>query len=193
MAINTQTLTIEDFVQRYADDGPFELVDGEMIPVTPQVLGSGRTGGLLYRLVANYVYDNGLGEVLIETPFVITLDRSRWVTGSRVPDVMFYTTERFESFKQAYADWESIPVVGAPDFAAEIVSPTDSFTDVSRKVERYLDDGVKLIWAVDWQAKTIQARAAGSNQITTFGREDTISADAIIPGYELDLTQLFSP
>lgn len=191
MAIDTQALTIEEFVQRYGESGPFEYVDGEFMPVAPQVTGSGRAGGSLYRLIANHTDEHDLGEVFIETPFVLTFDRSRWVAGSRVPDVMFYSKPRFEQFKQDYPDWESIPVVGAPDFVAEIVSPTDSFTEVSDKVRRYLDDGVQLVWVVDWRAKTIQTHAAGSNQILTFSAADTLSADPVIPDFTLELVQYF--
>ena len=191
MTINTQALTIEDFVQRYGDDGPFEYLDGEFMPVAPQVSGSGRAGGSLYRLLANHVDEHDLGEVFIETPFVLTLDRSRWVTGSRVPDVMFYSQQRFEQFTQDYPDWETIPVVGAPDFVAEIVSPTDSFTEVSDKVRRYLDDGVQLVWVVDWRAKTIQTHAQGSNQSLTFSATDSLSADPVIAGFTLELEKYF--
>ena len=191
MTINTQALTIEDFVQRYGDDGPFEYLDGEFMPVAPQVSGSGRAGGSLYRLLANHVDEHDLGEVFIETPFVLTLDRSRWVTGSRVPDVMFYSQQRFEQFTQDYPDWETIPVVGAPDFVAEIVSPTDSFTEVSDKVRRYLDDGVQLVWVVDWRAKTIQTHAQGNNQSLTFSATDSLSADPVIAGFTLELEKYF--
>src|SRR5690606_6594669 len=102
-----------------------------------------------------------------------------------------YSKQRFEQFKQDYPDWESSPVVGAPDFVAEIVSPTDSFTDVSDKVRRYLDDGVSLVWVVDWRAKTVQTHAGGSNQILTFSTADTLNADPVIPDFALELSQLF--
>lgn len=191
MAINTQQLTLEAFVERYGDDGPFEYLDGEFVPVTPQVIGSGRLGGLFYRLLSKHVYDNDLGEVFIETPFVITLDRSRWVAGSRVPDVMFYNAERFKQFKQAYPDWESIPAVGAPDFVAEIVSPTDRFSEISGKIARYLDDGVSLVWVIDRLTRSIQAHNQGSNQIMTYSSDDKPTAEPVIPSFVLDLKSFF--
>jgi Uma2 family endonuclease len=105
---------------------------------------------------------------------------------------MFYTAERFVQFKQAYPDWESIPAVGAPDFVAEIVSPTDRFSEVSGKVARYLNDGVRLIWVIDREAKSIQAHTPDSNQIMTYSGSDTLSADPIVPGFTLDLKSFFS-
>ena len=192
MAINTQQITLEAFVEQYSDNGPFEFIDGEFIPVPPQVTGSGRMGGELYFLIKQHIRPDNLGEVFIENPFVITLDRSQWVTGSRVPDVMFYSAARFKQFTKAYPDWESIPVVDAPDFVAEIVSPTDRFTKVSSKVARYLNDGVMLIWVLDRQAKSIQVHTQGSNQITTYSGDVTLSADPVIPGFALDLKRFFS-
>jgi len=191
MAINTQQLTLTAFVERYSDEGPFEYIDGEFVPVTPQVAGSGRLGGEFYFLLKQHVRQNELGEVFVETPFVMTLDGSRWVTGSWVPDVMFYTAERFRQFTEAYPDWESLPVVGAPDFVAEIVSPTDRFSKVSGKVARYLSDGVALIWVIDREAKSIQVHTQGSNQITTYSGDDTLTADPTVPGFVVDLKSFF--
>jgi Uma2 family endonuclease len=158
--------------------------------MAPQALGSGRLGGKFYRHLADYVDENQLGEVLIEVPFVLTMDRSRWVTGSRVPDVMFYTATRFKAFTEEFPDWESIPAVGAPDFVAEIVSPTDRFSDVSAKVARYLDDGVRLVWLLDREQQRIQVHIQGSNQSTVFQLDETVSADPVIPGYTLALSEL---
>ena len=193
MAINTQQITLEAFVDQYGDNGPFEYIDGEFVPVAPQVIGSGRMGGELYFLIKQHIRSENLREVFIETPFVITLDRSRWVTGSRVPDVMFYSATRFKQFTEAYPDWQSIPAVGAPDFVAEIVSPTDRFSEVSGKVARYLDDGVKLVWVLDRQAQTIQVHTQGSNQIITYTGEISVSAEPVIPGFTLDLAHRSSP
>ncbi|MAS32372.1 MAG: hypothetical protein CL610_00100 [Anaerolineaceae bacterium] len=189
----TQTLTLDQFVEHYGEQGPFEYIDGEMIPVAPQVSGSGYTGGKFYRVLSTHVETQQVGIVFIETPFVLTLDKSRWVTGSRVPDVMYYSAERFRQFQAEYPDWESIPVVGAPDFVAEVVSPTDGFSDVSQKVAHYLADGVNMVWLLDWQQKAIQVHLPETNHITTFNINDHIRADPVIPGFEIQLLQLFAP
>jgi hypothetical protein len=38
----TQTLSLDDFVERYGEHGPFEFIDAEMMLVALQVSGSGR-------------------------------------------------------------------------------------------------------------------------------------------------------
>lgn len=190
MAISNPTLTIETFVEKYGDEGPFEYIDGEFVTGAPQVAGSGWLGGEFFFHLKSHVKQHDLGEVFIETPFVIAMDHSRWVTGSRVPDVMFYTVSHFEQMTQDFPDWETIPLVGAPDFVAEIVSPTDRFSDVSAKVARYLADGVRLIWLLDREQKTIQIHTQGSKQATTYQADETVSADAVIPGYSLILNDL---
>lgn len=192
-SIQTQTLSLDEFVERYGDEGLFEFVDGEVIPVAPQAAGSGYLGGRFYRMLSAHVDDRQLGVVFIETPFVLTLGRSRWVTGSRVPDVMFYTAERFRQFQADYPDWESIPVVGAPDFVAEIISPTDRYSEVSAKVRRYLADGVALVWVMDQAEKTIQAHQPGSGQIMTYSGDSTISGHPVVADFALALTALFVP
>jgi Uma2 family endonuclease len=192
MTLSTQTLSLDEFVERYGEQGPFEYIDGEMIPLVPKVTRPALIKGELFLSLAPYVRQHNLGVVFTDTPFIITLDRSQWVVGSRTPDVMFYSTERFEQFKRDYPDWKSIPVVGAPDFVAEIVSPTDRFTKVSTKFSRYMTDGVKLLWSFDWESKTAQVHVSGSNQITNYSGDATLSADPVIPGYELKLSEFFS-
>jgi Uma2 family endonuclease len=83
--------------------------------------------------------------------------------------------------------------VGAPDFVAEIVSPTDRYSDVHAKVRRYLADGVRLVWVIDQAEKTIRAHHPDSDQIATARGNSRISADPVIPNFELQLTQLFVP
>jgi Uma2 family endonuclease len=191
MNISIQPLSLDEFVERYGEQGPFEYIDGEMIPITPKLTRPSLIKGELFLSLAPYIRKHHLGIAFMDTPFVITLDRSQWVVGSRTPDVMFYSTERFEQFKQDYPDWKSIPVVGAPDFVAEIVSPTDRFTKVSTKISRYMADGVKLLWAFDWEAKTAQVHIPESNHITSYNGDAVLKADPIIPGYELKLAEFF--
>lgn len=193
MAVNqTAVMNLDDFMARYSDEGPFELVTGEMLPVTPQIARSGRVGGRLFRHLAAYVEENALGEVFIETPFVLLLDNTQWVKGSRVPDVMFYSAEKLTTLAAAVPDWEDKPLIGVPDFVAEVVSPTDKFSTVNAKITTYLRDGVRLLWLIEPEQQTVTVYAGDSNQqMRISGLDSTLSGDAVIPGYTIKLADLF--
>ncbi|MCU0512843.1 MAG: Uma2 family endonuclease [Anaerolineae bacterium] len=189
--IATPLLSLEDFVAQYAQ-APFEYNDGEIIELMPaQITRSGRTGGFIFLLIAPYVQEHGLGEVFIEVPFVLVMD-TRWVKGSRTPDIMFYGTDKLQALRAADADWEDKPLVGVPDLVIEIVSPTDSYSAVIDKINGYRRDGVALIWLVEAKQQRLSIFTA-QGQTTLTDPEAVVSGGPALPGFEVRLKQLFQP
>lgn len=190
--VEQSEMTLEDFMQLYSDEGPFELIDGERIALAPQITRSGRIGFRLARTLADHVEKHGLGEIFTEVPFIIATEkRGRWVKGARVPDVMFIGAERLAALAQEVPDWESKPMLLVPDLAVEVVSPTDRFSDVLKKVERYLSDGVRLVWVIDPAERIIIAYEQGSDQQTRLAGKSVLSGGEVIPGFEVALEVLF--
>lgn len=189
---SASSMTVEAFMRRYSDEGPFELIEGELVPVTPQITRSARIAGRLFRVLADYVEDRNLGEAFIETPFVLTVD-SNWVTRARVPDVMFVTANRLTQLAETDPDWDTKPLALVPDLVIEVVSPTDSHADVQKKITRYLDDGVRQAWLIEPGGQTVTIYTPHSKQLTHLIAEDTLTGGDIIPGFELPLVTLFSP
>jgi Uma2 family endonuclease len=183
-------ITVEEFMRLYDEHGPFEWIEGERVPVTPQVTRSARIAGRLFRALADYVEAQNLGEVFIETLFVLTA-KSDWVTGSRVPDVMFVQAARLTQLAEDDPGWENKPLTLVPDLVAEIVSPTDRLVDVDKKIARYLADGVRLVWLVEPEGQTLTIYTPDSKQCTRLGHDDTLSGGDVIPGFELPVARLF--
>lgn len=189
-AADSGLMHLDDFIEAYGES-PFEWINGERQPVPPQITRSGRTGFRFARLLADHVDANTLGEVFTEVPFVITLDESGWVRGSRTPDVMFYSSEQMTKIQED-ENWELKPLIGAPTFAAEIVSPTDRYTVINQKVQGYRRDGVALIWVIDPGAQTVTVHKASDTQQTQVtDPDDTLTTGDVIPGFSLSLKQLF--
>lgn len=185
-----EKMTLADFMRRYDTEGPFEFVDGEIIPLSPQVAGSARAGGRLFVLLANFVTEHKLGEVFSEAPFVLTFDKSNWVRGSRIPDIMFFSATRLAAYTAANPDWEDKPFVLVPDLVVEVVSPTDLYSDVANKVEGYLRDGVRVVWVVDRQRRTVTIWRKG--EYATLTETDTLTGNDLLPGFELAIKTLFA-
>jgi len=183
-------MTIDDFIRRYDSEGPFELIEGEIRPVSPTVLGHNICTRAVFRPVDDFVIEHQLGEVFTEAPFVLEYT-SNWVTGSRVPDVMFVTAERMIAYKQQVPDWASKPLILVPDLVVEVVSPGDKYIEVEEKVARYLEDGVKLIWVVDPQIQTVKVYPLGSSQFTRLTAADTLDGGDVLPEFTLAVKDLF--
>ena len=183
-------ISMEDFIEAYGKE-PFEFEYGERFPImAPQITRSGRRNFNFARRLANFVDENNLGEVFDGVPFVLVLDKTNWVKGSRTPDLMFYIAERMlETIKDP--DWEDKPMIGAPDFVVEVVSPTDKSADVNRKIKGYLRDGVRLIWLIEPLAKTVTVYTQGSTQHIVYSDENEIlDAGDVIPGFSITLGDL---
>ncbi len=196
VAVTTEMgMALDEFIRLYAVEGPFELIDGVRIPKMPNVIGHNETGLAILRALDQFISANDLGEVIYETPFVLSYS-SDWVTGSRTPDLMFFTKERIQAYKAFDPDYRRKPYVLVPDLVIEIVSPTDNLAELNDKVNLYLRDGVKLVWVLDPQRKT--ASASTLTSLHPFTRQqvflevtDVLTGGAIIPGFEVALATLF--
>src|SRR5262249_55722885 len=130
-----EPMTLEAFIEAFNHE-PFEWIDGEKVVLSPSVAGPNFIAKLIFRALLPFE-DQGLGEAFTEAVFVLAYD-SNWVRGSRVPDVMYYTAARLAAYRRDNPDWQGKPYILIPDFAVEVVSPTDSYSEVNRKVDAYL-------------------------------------------------------
>lgn len=188
----TQMFTIEEFVRLYDTEGPFEIIDGERIPMSPSVFGPNEVAKILFLALSAYEQTTRLGEAFFETAFVLPGElSSNWVKGSRTPDLMFIRAERLAQYRATTLDFRERPLMLVPDLVVEIISPTDKFADVNRKVIKYRQDGVRLIWLVDPQAKTVMVYMADSNQQTLLSGEILLTGSDVMPGFEVVIATLF--
>lgn len=180
-------LNLPDFIQQF-ESQPFELINGEMIPMSPSALGS----SFLANKLARWIHQQAetLGETLVEVTFVLT-EGQTWVTGSRVPDVIFIKAEKFAAYKQAHPDWQSRPMMLVPDLAVEVMSPSDTFARTRDKAELYLKDGVSLVWVIDPERKVIYSYDAQNPRGTPLTEGDILTARELIPPLEIDIRSLF--
>jgi Uma2 family endonuclease len=103
-----------------------------------------------------------------------------------IPDLVFVSAERLE-IRQAHA------LVGAPDLAVEILSPSTRARDEQVKAKLYARAGVRILWIVDpdddrLDVYRLRSRAYG--QPTPY-RAPEVVREATLPGLEVDLEALF--
>lgn len=194
MAINTELgMSVADFVRLYDSEGPFELIDGERVPLSPNVFGPIYFANRIARPLDDYSAPRSLGQAFVEATFILTpADNPNWVKGSRVPDVSFYRAERLAAYIATQPEWEARPLALVPDLAVEVVSPTDAYADVLRKARLYRQDGVRLIWVVEPSERVITIYAPDSEQQTTLTGDDRLTAADLLPGFDISIAQLFA-
>jgi len=183
-------MALDEFLRRQ-DEHPFELIEGKEVRVTPSVFGSGEVLSLLLEALFAYNAPLKLGRIYSDTTFVFPdLPEGKWVSGSRIPDVMYYTNERLTLYRAQTVNQRIKPLMLVPDLAVEIVSPTDRLPKVWRKAIVYLEDGVRLVWVINPMRRMVTIFAQDEAPITLYAA-DTLSGGEVLPGFSLALNTLF--
>lgn len=170
----------------------FELIGGERIPKLPNVAIHSEIIRLLFRLLDAYALALQAGEAYNETTFILpdTYD-SDWVSGSRIPDLMFYTGTRMADYKSATPEWKSRPFSLVPDLVIEVVSPNDKVTELEKKIDLYLADGVRLIWVVNPELRKVTTYAPDLENPIVLKGDALLDGGDVLPGFQVRLAALF--
>lgn len=102
----------------------------------------------------------------------------------RAADVLYISHERYA------LKGSSIFLDVAPDLIVEILSPGDSWTEVTQKLRDYFAIGARLVWVIDPLARTISAYRSLTD-IREFTANDTLPGDDILPGFSVPVVRLF--
>src|SRR5262245_59383965 len=106
----TGFMTIEEFVRLYETEGPFELINGERIPLSPVLAGHNDVAKVVYDALFLHDPEQADYAVYSEAAFVISESKD-WVKGSRTPDVMVFRADRLAAYKAEHPDWRRKPFI----------------------------------------------------------------------------------
>ena len=105
----------------------------------------------------------------------------------RSPDASWVKMARWEALTQKQKQ-KFLPL--CPDFAVELLSETDELEDTQKKMQEYLENGLRLGWLIN--PKLQQVEISRPNQpIEVLQTPKTLSGEDILPGFILDLEQIF--
>ncbi|HEY4423191.1 MAG TPA: Uma2 family endonuclease [Pyrinomonadaceae bacterium] len=77
-----------------------------------------------------------------------------------------------------------------PDFAVELRSPSDTFTELNFKMLEYLENGMSLGWLIDPFKRKVYVYEP-NQEVVILDNPETVSADPLLPGFTLDLTDIW--
>jgi Uma2 family endonuclease len=157
-----------------------ELVDGEVITLTPPGFQHGCIAARIAAMVDRHVDANRLGSVCGEAGFVV----SRNPDTVLAPDVAFVRTERDDREETRYFP-------GAPDLVVEVLSPDDRTSEVAEKAARWLRAGARLVWIVDPDRRSVTVKRPGAADAIVH-EGDTILGFDVVPGFACDVARFFA-
>ena len=176
------SMTVEEFLASSVPEGKAELIRGELRVTPPPGAPHGTAAINLVVMLANYVRAMGLGRVFGDSFGYELVRLPRTV---RVPDGSFVRAER-------------LPPAGigpgllkfAPDLAIEVLSPSESASELEEKLDDYLFSGTPLIWVVDPVRRTVMIVAADA-PVRWLRESDTLDGGTVVPGFTCPVSDIF--
>ena len=161
----------------------FELVDGTLLEKAMGTFES-YLSGQLFAALLSFVEANKLGIVLPADGML------RLVPGLvRIPDVSFISWDRYpgadQFAKQAIAEM-------VPDLAVEIISRSNTDEEMALKLHEYFRVGVRAVWYVYPERRQVHVHST-PDQLRELTIDDQLEGGEVLPGFSLDLAQLFTP
>ncbi len=178
----TRLLTADDLLRLDAEGVRGELIRGVLCETMP---AGQRHGKIVLRLGAalfNFVEPRALG-TLVASDSGVWLERNPDTV--REPDIAFTSVERLPLGQDVdgYAEV-------APDLVVEVVSPSDSRREVHDKAHMWLNHGVRLVWVVQPETRTVDVYRP-NEPIATLGEQDALDGLDVLPGFRCVVSAAF--
>jgi Uma2 family endonuclease len=182
VAINARATTAQD-LWGLPDDGlRHELVKGELRVMVPPGAEHGRVAATVGGLLFGHARETGAGVAFAaETGFLLARDPDT----VRAPDAAFVEKARADAVGRTEKYWP-----GAPDFAAEVISPGDSTAEVESKALAWLQAGTIIVLVLDpaRQTATSYHREGGAQ---VHGSDEMLDLGDAVPGWRVSVADFF--
>ena len=183
MATRTTTVTAEQLYEMPDDGNRYELIGGELRMMSPAGGRHGRVAHNLGLLLGNHVRKAELGVVYAaETGFLIARDPDT----VRAPDVAFVNHQSLQKINE---DAGYLPL--APDLVGEVISPSDTFSNVEEKALGWLAAGTRMVLLVDPGNRQLHVYRAVDN-IVVLDDNAEVDASDVVPGWRFAVEELFT-
>ena len=170
----------QKFYEEITEQQKAEFINGEVVMHSPVQRRHSVASDFLFTLLSTFVNQNDLGWVGHEK-LLVTLTRNDYE-----PDVAFWKAARAAEFAP---DQMKFP---APDFVAEVLSPSTEKNDRGVKFEDYAAHGVGEYWVVDPQREQVEKHLLHGHRFAaaeTFRKGNV--ASAVVAGFEVPVGALF--
>jgi Uma2 family endonuclease len=176
------TATEKDVIRVLDEENqPCELVDGTLVE---KAMGyeESAIAGFLIMYLNNFVLPRKLGIVTGESGAV------RLFPGLvRIPDVAFASWAYFPGRKRP-----KMPVPHlAPDLVVEVLSKSNTKSEMARKLGEYFQAGVRLVWLINPKTQTAHVYTA-VDQLALLKGDQALNGGDVLPGFSLPLVELFT-
>ncbi|MCY3881363.1 MAG: Uma2 family endonuclease [Chloroflexi bacterium] len=184
MTTEAKLLTADDLLRLDGEGVRGELIRGVLCKTMPAGQVHGKIVTRLVMRMGAFVEPRGLG-TLVASDSGVWLERDPDTV--REPDVAFTSVEKLplDAWNTGYAET-------VPDLVVEVASPSDSRREVHDKAHMWLNHGVRLVWVVQPETRTVDVYRP-DEPIATLGEEDSLDGLDVLPGFACDVSAVFGP
>ena len=182
MSTQTKRLTYREYLKTPEIKARYDIVDGVVTMAPAPSLEHQKILGQLYLSLHQFASDHQLGQVFFAPADVII---QREPLRTQQPDLLFVSSERTSILGDQ--------VDGAPDLVAEILSPSNTRSDLEAKLADYATLGVRECWLVSPEARSLEVLVLIEGswvRQTISGLAEHVQSQ-VLPELDLEVDRLF--
>lgn len=178
-------LTVAQFEQLCRDNRDLRLEltsTGELIVMPPTGSKTGQRNFSLTSQLGRWVLEDGTG-VAFDSSTGFTFPDGAVLS----PDGSWIRRERWEALTEE--EQEGFAPI-CPDFVVELRSHSDSLSRLQNKMQEYVENGAQLAWLIDPFERRVYIYRPG-HEVEVLTNPETLSGDSLLPGFRLQLAELW--
>ena len=159
MQVKERKYTYEDVLKGTLPEGLYEIVNGEVVEMAPTSFEhGGYEGDIVYYLKEKarkkaYIVCGEVGLITSKNPLTV-----------RGLDIAYISREKLKEKPKGMLE---VP----PDLVIEILSPSNTYTEIEEKVQELLDFGVERVLLVDPKLRKAFLHKKGIVEVYSFDEE----------------------
>ena len=180
-ATPTGLITAEQFAEMNLD-GPYELVNGEIVEMTRPDQSHGNVCFEIAKAIDAWACTRKSGRVTTNDGGILTERDPDTLRGA---DVAFFQISQLPGGKVPRGQTSIIPAL-----CVEVLSPSNRWTEMRRKIEEYLAVGVREVWIVDPEARTVETFRSDAPSALLHESQSLTSLE--LPEFSVHVGELFA-
>ena len=174
----------EEDLQSLPEDGfNHEVVNGELVMSPKNNFVHGRVCSRLLIALGNFNNQHRLGVILDSSTGFWMFNRN-----CRAPDISFVPRTRLENLKFKPSSKKFFP--GAPDLAVEVLSPSNSRSEIDARLRDFFSSGTQLAWLINLDTDSVEV-CRSLTQRRLIGPGGELDGEDLLPGFRYPIDDLF--
>lgn len=179
-AVEQEQARRRQFYATMTEQEKIEFINGEIVRQSPVTIEHDFASGNLYALLRTYVMFHDLGYVGHEK-MLVSLTRNDYE-----PDVCYWRKATADAFRKGQMHFP------APDFVAEVLSPSTTEIDRHTKFKDYAAHGVQEYWIIDPVPEVVEQYILRGKRYELIQKTDSgMLRSPVVEGFQIPAVALF--